>query len=142
MTTGSILFDREFRFQDGAIGEKLFVLLNDGTVGYYIVVPTTSQQHNKGKRPGCQPADFPCNFYIPEGECDLGKNTWVILQKYYEYPSDFAELFARRQSGRLKFICTLPETLIKQLLNCAKNSQDIEIRYEAIVDDELNKYVL
>ncbi len=142
MTLGSVYFDRQFKFQDGKIGEKLFILLNDGSVGFYIVVLLTSKQHRKGKRSGCQPSDFPLNFFIPKGMCELSKDSWVLLDNFYAYDSNFNEMYALKKSGRLSLSCNLPESLIKQLLNCAKNSLDLEIKWEEIIDNELNKFVL
>jgi hypothetical protein len=42
MTHGTILHDPEFRFKDGEIGNKLFIVLNDGSAGFYVTVRTTT----------------------------------------------------------------------------------------------------
>ena len=53
---GSILFHRKFRFENGEIGEKLLILLNnpDPTQEPYLICRVTSQGKNKSKEFGCQ----------------------------------------------------------------------------------------
>jgi hypothetical protein len=65
VTPGTILFDSSFVFKDKQVGEKLIVVLNDGTDGYYILVKTTSVPDNKEKKIGCNLTNkkYP-NFFI------------------------------------------------------------------------------
>jgi len=54
MTPGTLLVYDNFRFSDGTTGKKILVILNDGSVGYYIVVKTTSKNTHKSSNEGCQ----------------------------------------------------------------------------------------
>ena len=43
MTPGTILTDTQFLYSDGTTGKKILIVLNDGEVGHYIVIKTTSK---------------------------------------------------------------------------------------------------
>lgn len=48
MTPGTILTDTQFLYSDGTTGKKILIVLNDGEVGHYIVIKTTSKDTYKG----------------------------------------------------------------------------------------------
>lgn len=140
MNPGSILHDPQFRCHDNTIQDKLLVVLNDGSVGKYILVKTTSSNKKKGSSPGCNARDNFRNFFIPKGQSNFPIDTWVMLNEFYEARRH--ELLQRSMSGYIKVKGELSENLIKSLLVCAKDSQDITPDQEAILDDTLNKLVL
>jgi uncharacterized protein YifN (PemK superfamily) len=75
MTAGSILVYNDFKFHDGGVSpRKLLVILNNPQANEkYIVVPTTSQQHQKSNTPGCH-SDH--NYYfIDKGHAKFGTET-------------------------------------------------------------------
>jgi hypothetical protein len=82
-----------FRFSDGTTGKKILVILNDGSVGYYIVVKTTSQNTHKSSNEGCQTQDRYPNFFLPQNSCCLKKETWIGLDEFFELTT--AELLAK-----------------------------------------------
>jgi hypothetical protein len=67
MNPGTLVFDDEFEFSDGSIGEKILVVLNDGSAGFYVTVKTTSKSSHKGITYGCQSSDRYPNFFLPVG---------------------------------------------------------------------------
>ncbi|WP_424362950.1 hypothetical protein [Methylocystis parvus] len=122
MNPGSIFFDEEFAFHDGETGEKLFVVL--GTINSIsIVVKTTSKQHGRGIEFGCQPKDRFHNFFLPPGCCYLKTQTWVCLNEFYEINASIA--LQKRFSGKIKPVCTLEDSLIRAIQDCAALSADI-----------------
>ena len=139
MTPGTILFDKDFKFFDGASAPKLLVLLNDGVSGYYIIVKLTSQRHEKGVQPGCQPKDRFQNFYLRQGAGGLPKDSWVMLNEFYE--ADLGQLLQLKLKGRLEHKGCLEESTLKALIVCAKESLDISDRHAAELDDCLNRLV-
>lgn len=94
MTPGNILHDKSFQFKDGEIGNKLLIVLNDGTNYPYIIVKTTSKQKTKGKDEGCQLNDKPPNFFLPKGSCSFELDTWAELIEFYEF--DVNQVFTKK----------------------------------------------
>ncbi len=121
MTLGSVLFDSNFSFRDGEIGEKLFVVLGTAS-GIYVVAKTTTQQHGRGTVYGCQPQDRFHNFFLPKGCCGLTKSTWVCLDEFYDFSA--AQLVKKHLDGHLNSICTI-ELHLRALQECALASEDI-----------------
>jgi hypothetical protein len=96
MIPGTLLVDEHFRFSDGNIGKKILVVLNDGGVGYYIVVKTTSKDSHKGLNYGCQTQNRYPNFFLPQNSCCLKKDTWIGLDEFFELTT--AKLLAKHFS--------------------------------------------
>lgn len=140
MTPGTILFDKDFKFSDGATARKLLVVLNDAACAYYVIVKLTSQRHDKGATLGCQPRDRFQNFYLPQGTCVLSKNSWVMLDEFYE--TDPNKLFQLKLKGQLEVIGGLDEATTKALLVCAIESLDISDRHAQVLDECLTRLAL
>lgn len=140
MTPGTILFDQDFKFFDGESARKLLIVLNDGECGYYVIVKLTSQRHEKSATPGCQPRDRFQNFYLPQGSCVLSKNSWAMLDEYYE--TDPNRLFQLKLKGQLEVIGGLGDATTKALLVCAIESLDISDRHAQALNDCLTHLAL
>ncbi len=136
MTPGTIISDTQFRFSDGTIGQKLMIILNDGTTGKYIVIKTTSQPKRKGRKTGCQSDDYYPNFYLPDGSCCLRGESWLMLNEFFEF--DTSHMLRGKFSGRMKHIGILPTDIVKELLDCAINCQDISLAQEQTLIDMRN----
>ena len=119
MNTGTVVFDANFEFSDKTIGQKILVVLNDGTEGIFVVLKTTSQSKHKGVNNGCQTTDRYPNFFVAQGQCFLHKDTWIMLDQFFEF--DCSDFMAKG----LRTIGQLPVTIIKDLLDCAMNCDDI-----------------
>lgn len=133
MTPGSILHDTNFRFTDGEIGNKLLIVLNDGKESPYIIVKTTSKQKSKGKDEGCQLNDKPPNFYLPRNSCSFEKDTWVELNEFFEFK--LSEMFQKKLAKTIQHKDLLTKDILKDLLNCAINCDDISEFQEQILKD-------
>lgn len=137
MTPGTVLFDPSFQFHDGATAPKLFIILNDGTAGFYIAIRTTSRQKTKGQNEGCQSDDRPPNFFVPDGKSCIRGDTWLLLNDFYEF--NRFDLLGRRMSGKIDHIGTLPHDVTVELLACAIESFDITSKQRDILQEVLNK---
>lgn len=135
MTPGTILCDNEFKFSDGTVGKKLLIVLNDGEIGNYIILKTTSNSNYKGIGYGCQSDDRYPNFFLPKGSCCLNKQSWLLLDQFFEFNA--GELIGRHFAGKINRIGVLPTEITKQLLECAINCQDISIKQAEILTEML-----
>jgi hypothetical protein len=131
MTPGSILHDTHFKFTDGEIGNKLLIVLNDGKESPYIIIKTTSKQKLKGSNEGCQLNDRPPNFFLPKGSCSFIKDTWAELNEFFEF--QLTEMFQKRLAKTIEHKNIIPRLILKDLLNCAVNSDDISQFQESIL---------
>jgi hypothetical protein len=123
MKPGTLCEDTEFVYRDGTKGKKILIVLNDGSAGYYIVIKTTSRDTYKGITYGCQSSDRYPNFFLPKGCCCLSKPTWAMLDDFFEFNGQ--ELLAKHFSGQMRRIGVLPEKIVKELLHCAANCDDV-----------------
>jgi len=131
MTPGSVLHDPEFHFHDGEIGNKLFVILNDGSAGFYVAVRTTSQAKGKNRSEGCHLDDWQQNFLVPKTKGCFKKTTWICLDDFYEFKAE--ELLQGRFSGRINSVGKLVSSITHALIDCALHSNDITgLQAEAI----------
>jgi len=126
MNCGTVLYDTQFQFPDGSITNKLIIVLcNYGTD--YLVIQTTRQQKFKNKSAGCQIKDKPQNFFIPQKTVWFEDDTWVLLNEVFEYNFD---TFAYKQADKIVTQKDeLPKDLMKNIFECAFNSDDIEEFY-------------
>lgn len=110
MTPGTVLFDAQFRFSDGTLGQKILVLLNDGTDGVYVVIKTTSKDKHKRRKFGCQTSDRYPNFYVPSGKCCLRGESWLMLDQFFEFHRQ--DLLTKRFAGQLNPLGVLPDIVL------------------------------
>ncbi|RYG65825.1 hypothetical protein EON80_16600 [bacterium] len=130
MTPGSVFFDEDFHFHDGESGEKLFVVLGSNQ-SVTVVAKTTSIQHGRGVTFGCQPLDRFQNFFLPPGCCYLKKGSWVCLNEFYDLNA--VRMLQKRFNGKVKPVCTLEDSLIRLIQDCALESIDISKAQEEAI---------
>lgn len=123
MIPGTVLHDPQFVFKDGEVGNKLFIVLNDGSAGYYVTARSTSNPMSKSDTPGCHLGDRQPNFFIPKSVSGLKKDTWVCLDDFYDFDAD--ELLTGHFSGRIHKIRELPKEITDALIECVLSSDDI-----------------
>lgn len=131
MTPGTFLFDSNFSFKDGQKGEKIFVVLNNGSGGTYVAAKTTSRGDRYGIQYGCQILDRFPNYHFVHGSCFLSKNTWIQLDSFFEFRSD--KLMQKVMSGGIHRIGVLENQQSTELLTCASHSEDLSMVQEEIV---------
>lgn len=136
MNCGTLLSDTKFQFPNGSITNKLIIVLCEyGT--NYLVAQTTRQQDYKNKVDGCQINDRPPNYFIKGGHEWFNDDTWVRLDEVFEYDSD--TFFYKREDGVVIERCTLSSTLMKEILECALKSKDIDLYYLEVLERAYDK---
>jgi len=139
VTPGTILFDPNFQFKDGQLGEKLYVVLNDGSCGIYIGVKTTSNGNRHGIQHGCQVLERFPNFMLAKGCCCLSKTTWVQLDAFFEFQS--GALIEKVMTGQINRIGTLSDDLTRELLTCTTHAEDMTISQDEIIQAAVAAYL-
>ena len=130
MAPGTILQHQNFRFHDGAIGNKILIVLGSDA-GVSVVVKTTSKSYRFSSSYGCQLGDRFPNFHLVQNCCILPKATWVCLDEYYEFRD--ADLVALHFAGDVKQLGNLPADITAELMACALASNDISFYQEQII---------
>ena len=131
MIPGTVLFDLNFKFSDNTEGEKIFVVLNNGSDGIYIAVKTTSNGSRYKNVYGCQVADRFPNFFLPQGSCHLPKNTWIQLEEFFEF--DASKLMKCVMTNEILRKAVLITEQAIELISCATYSEDITSDQEEIL---------
>lgn len=122
MTPGTVFFDKSFKFLDGNKGRKLAISLG-AAQGLNVVVKTTSNGKRYNRKHGCNlNSRFPF-FYLPSNSCCLSKPTWICLDEFYDFNN--VELMQKRFSGELDIIGNLQNKLLKSLIKCCIDCEDI-----------------
>ena len=125
---GCILFDTKFVFKDNEIGEKLIVLLNKPRKNEpFLFCRTTSIEkppYTTKTPSGCQKKSQyffinACNFFP--------KDTWLLLYEIYEY--DYTCMLNKHFKQQMKIINFIDDGILRQIINCIKNSIDISEKY-------------
>lgn len=131
MTAGSIIVYHQFTFHDGGTSpQKLLVILNNPKAGEkYIVIPTTSKQHNKSKIPGCHSEH---NYYfIDKGHTKFKTETWIVFSDYYELGQ--AEMLKGITENKIDDLFDLEITLWNSIRNCILKSVDLPSDFEEMI---------
>ena len=123
MIPGTILYDKNHPYENGSTGKKFLIVLNEGKLGFYIVVKTTSNDISKGRQFGCQLNDRYPNFFLPLKTCWFNKDTWVELNRFREFTAN--KLLAKCFSKELMEVAQLNTSVTALLLKCAIESEDI-----------------
>jgi hypothetical protein len=122
-STGDVYFHKSFKFKDGEVGEKLFVVLNEPDLGRnepYLVVKTTSRFLKENLREGCNPALG--GFFLRSERDIFDLDTLIQLTDIYEFDPG-----ALIRDGIDKFLFhkgTLTALTITQIINCFKKLKD------------------
>jgi len=126
--SGEIYHDPMFRFSDGKIGNKLFVVICDSpnSPDHCCVLKTTSQRKDPrfiGVRSadrvrGCYAGERWPNFFVPSAESGLSEDTWIQLEEVFLYEHEAFKSW--------KPIRTLSMALTRDLLRCTTQSDFIE----------------
>lgn len=130
MKRGTILFHSKFRFQNGQIGKKFLVILNNQKASDpFILAKTTSQDKNKSHIPGCLTKEN--LFFIEGGKTWFEFDTWIQLYEPYVFSS--AEVLKDHFEGDLEIKGELPEQKANEIKNCVKRLIDFPVRYKEMI---------
>ncbi len=126
MTEGSVFYDPNFSFHDGEVGQKLFVLLNNGQDGSFLTVLSTSKQKRKSGTAGCHASDFPINYHFPAGT-EFPDNSWLLLDEIYEFAC--FQLVQKVKQGLIAHKQPLSRPSLLNVLDCAIEGEDISLEH-------------
>lgn len=119
LSCGSILFHKDFVFDDGTSKDKYIIVLG-GDAESLVVAKTTS----KGKRyrtdHGCQSGSPEPAFYLPQGSSCLPEPTWICLGRLQPVPRRKAA--AQLRTRRMRKIGHLSPEQARDVQFCALGS--------------------
>ncbi|MBF0311193.1 MAG: hypothetical protein HQL56_16885 [Magnetococcales bacterium] len=138
MRIGTVCFHTAFPFNDtDQPGQKLFVVLNNGAVGYYLVAKTTSKGHRFINTYGCAPdgARFPA-YFLPSATNTFRMNTWIELNEFFEFSQSYVVNGGLKGTILPKFV--LPGLFICPLIACAMESPDLARKFKPLLQQSLS----
>lgn len=131
--SGDILCDDKFKFTDGTMGKKLFVVINDAEPPEpWLVVKTTSQSKRyQNVKAGCN-ADRRV-FYITTSTHQVFKlDTYIQLDEIFEYTA--TQFISGTWKKEITSIGQLSPTTFSQLKNCLKKlREDISDKHSNLI---------
>jgi len=115
---GDVYIHHQFKFGNGSIGKKLFIVLNKPALtAPCLVLKTTSQSKRYANvNLGCNPTKRV--FYVPKEWQKFEENTYVQLPEIFSIPTQEFIKFSMDKMIELKF--SLTEECFGQLKNCLK----------------------
>lgn len=126
MNPGSVLFYRNFTFEDGAQSDKLLVTLSPIVRDKILAVKTTSRQRKRPLKDGCHPSGYESVFTFNANQAGFKTTTWIILTPYI---LNVADLLQKRTSGDVSVKFELRTTDLRAIINCLKKSDDVSINH-------------
>lgn len=127
MNCGTVFHDKNYQFRHGNASPKLLIVLCEFGTNHLVLV-TTSKPHSKGKRPGCQNADTPPNYFLPKGSCWFDDDTWVQTDEIIELDSTI-QGYKKKDGTGIEYKEVLPLSLMMSIIDCALQSDFIEEFY-------------
>jgi hypothetical protein len=131
MARGAVYYHSQFKFHDGAVGEKRFVILNEPKSDEpYLVLKTTSKLHGKTYIPGCNP-DRGVFFLAANLESMFELDTLVQLREIFPFTQQEI-LTASLKDKTLNHLGDLSDICVRQIINCIRKLKD-DIRQDYFV---------
>lgn len=130
MKQGTVYFHKGFRFHDGEIKDKLFIILNTPRQNeFFITCKTTSQPNSRPDKEGCH---NDLNLYVLRENHDFfTEKTWVQFHEYYPISQEL--LFRYKGRGIIIKKAELREQTIRAIINCVSKSNDISVLYLSMI---------
>lgn len=128
---GEIYFSKDFKYSDGEVGKKLFIILNNPKKDEpYVVVKTTTERPKTQYREGCN-SNLRL-FYIKAGCESFPEDTFIQFHELYPFTNyDFVKGHFKAtisKKGELSDLC------IRQILNCLRKiKEDISQQYYKLI---------
>ncbi len=119
---GDVLFDGEFVFSDGCIGEKWFVILadvGDSTSNVYVSRATSQKQSPKIQT--CHEDDFQPVYFLPAGKT-FKLDTWIQFDQVLIF--DFTRATDLKNRSWQKKQLSIPT--MRKIILCAAKSIHID----------------
>lgn len=124
---GSVFYDPNFPFHDGELGQKLFIVLNNGQDGSFLTVLTTSKQKRMSEVAGCHATDFPANYHFPGGS-EFPRDSWLLIDEIYEF--DCYAVTQKIKQGLIIKKAPISSTALIDVLDCIVESDGISLLHQ------------
>lgn len=133
MKQGTVYLHLGYRFPNGEVKDKFFIILNTPRQNeFFIPCITTSQQKWRPDREGCHNAD---NVYVLREDVDFfHKKTWVLFGVYDYYPLSQELLFDYLNRGIIIKRAELRQQTIRAIIKCVGRSEDISGLYWSMIN--------
>lgn len=121
---GDILLYKDYVFEDGSQGDKLFVVLNNtDTNSPCLLLKTTSQpKRYQGVKAGCNYTRNVFFVTLTMGQNCFDCDTYIQLPQIIELP--IVELLKGGLANKIARICCLSSGCFAQLRNCLRNFRE------------------
>lgn len=122
MKQGTVLFHRDFTFDDGQQADKLLIVLSQIRNGQLLAAKTTSQKKSRPTRDGCHIGSVESLFTFNANLGGFRTTTWVVLQPYVLAVADLMQRHFN-QTVHVKFY--LKDVDLRAVVNCMRKCDDI-----------------
>jgi len=130
MIKGRVFLHKDFKFPDGGIADKYFIILNNPKNNDpYLACKTTSKGDRKPNQEGCHHHK---NLYVLNPNYDFfPKKTWIQFHTIFEF--DAIGLLQLKFKGIVTMIADLRDQTINAIINCIKKSDDVSIYHLELI---------
>jgi hypothetical protein len=130
MKKGTVYLHLGYRFPDGEIKDKFFIILNTPRQDeVFITCKTTKEQKWRPDREGCHSNN---NLYVLRANEDFFPlKTWIQFHEYYPISQEL--LLRYKDRGIIIKKAELREQTIRAIINCVSRSGDISGLYLSMI---------
>jgi len=131
MKQGTVYLHLDYRFPDGGIADKFFIILNSPRENeFFITCKTTKEQKCRPDKEGCHNES---NLYVlKENDDFFPLKTWVQFHEYYPISQEL--LFRLKERGIIIKKAELRYQTIRAIINCVGRSDDISPFYWSMIN--------
>jgi hypothetical protein len=122
MEKGTVFYHANFVFKDGAVGDKLLIVLNNQSNNApFLCCKTTSKKKWGIDQDGCHSSK---NIFVMNHK-PFNKKTWIQFDPNSVFEFSAADLLKQKFGGNIKVVGRIDDQNIRAIANCFKKSEDI-----------------
>lgn len=133
---GEIYYYPNYEFPDGAKRHKFVILMGQTSFDDWVIGRTTSKSNLRVRAPLCSLAPPYPGFYMAKAGNIFPLDSWLALDRLDDH--DIAQFNSLIAKNVISFHARLPNTVLLDLLDCARRSEDVTKAQDRAIADAID----